>query len=341
MKRFFWIIIFLLPLSLLAQDTTANDLLKDMDKSPDTKKPAVEIFNTQRAINANTTEMVGKGKMDFRVTHYFDDIDGKGASMLQRFLGLDNARDIRIGFHIGLTDNLDVSIARVKGAGAVTNNASGSVLRFIEFSAKYRFMEQRQNDPSHPFAIALFASNAISTVKRSVAPNTNFENSFVNFSDRMSQAVQLIIARKFGKLSISLNPTYVHTNFVVQQDEKNMFAIGGAVRIPITKKFNFLVDYFHPFRSKSSKDFFNTVDNTYNPPTDVTINSTPFRFYDPLGIGVEFITAGHVFSLNFTNSVEILENRFIRFTTKSWTKGQYRWCFTIARKFSLWRSKNK
>ena len=338
MKRYFWLIIFLLPLQLLAQDTTANDLLKD--NSSDTKKAVIEIFNTQRAINANTTEMVGKGKMDFRITHYFDDIAGGGGnSVLQRFLGLDNARDIRIGFHIGLTDNLDVSVARVKGAGAVTNNASGSVLRFFEFSMKYRLMEQRENDPSHPLAMALFVSNAISSVKRSVAPNTNFENSFTNFSDRNSQAVQLIMARKFGKVSVSLNPTYVHTNFVVQNDDKSMFALGGAVRVPITKKFNFLVDYFHPFRSKSSKDFFNTVDDTYNPPTDVTINSNPFKFYDPLGIGFEIITAGHVFSLNFTNSVEILENRFIRFTTKSWTKGQYRWCFTISRKFVLWRSK--
>src|SRR5262249_39214837 len=93
MRRFSWIIVFLLPVYMFAQDTTANDLLKDMDTAGNTKKPAVEIFNTQRAINANTTEMVGKGKMDFRVTHYFDDIDGKGASMLQRFLGLDNARD--------------------------------------------------------------------------------------------------------------------------------------------------------------------------------------------------------------------------------------------------------
>jgi Membrane bound beta barrel domain (DUF5777) len=122
-------------------------------------------------------------------------------------------------------------------------------------------------------------------------------------------------------------------------DDKNMFALGGAIRVPVTKSLAVVVDYFHPFRSASSKKFFNTVDNSYNPPTDVTINSVPFKFYDPLGIGVEINTAGHVFSLNFTNAIEVLENRFVRFTTKSWTKGQYRWCFTIARKFVLWRPK--
>jgi Membrane bound beta barrel domain (DUF5777) len=338
MKRYFWLIVFLLPVQLFAQDTTANDLLKDTDKSSDTKKAAVEIFNTQRAINANTTVMVGKGKMDFRITHYFDDIaGGNGSSVLQRFLGLDNARDIRIGFHIGLTDNLDVSVARVKGAGTLTQNSSGSVLRFFEFSLKYRFMEQRENDPSHPLAMALFVSNAISSVKKN--NGINFENSFANFSDRMSQAVQLIIARKFGKVSLSLNPTYVHTNHVVLNDDKGMFALGGAIRVPITKKFNFLVDYFHPFRSASSKKYFGSPDSAYTPPSDPSINYTPFSFYDPLGIGFEIVTAGHVFSLNFTNALEILENRFIRFTNKSWSKGQYRWCFTISRKFVLWRSK--
>jgi hypothetical protein len=337
MKRYFSLLLSLLPYLSFSQDSSAVDLLKGMDKSPAAKKPVVEVFNTQRAINANTTEMVGKGKMDFRVTHYFDDIDGKGQSMLQRFLGLDNARDIRIGFHIGLTDNLDVSVARVKGAGTPTQNSTGSQLKFFEFSVKYRLLEQRENDPTHPMAIAVFASNAISTVPSN--SGINFENSFSGFSDRMSQAVQLILARKFGKISLSLNPTWVHTNHVILNDDQSMFAIGGAIRVPITRKFNFLADYFHPFRSAASKQFFNTLDNSYNPPADPTINQFPFKFYDPLGIGFEFITSGHVFSLNFTNAVEIMENRFVRFTTKSWTKGQYRWCFTIARKFSLWRSK--
>jgi len=341
MKRYLWLFYFLLPLQLIAQDTTLNDLMKDMEPPKVEKKAPVKIFSSERVINANTTEMVGKGKMDFRISHNFDDIDGHGASIPERFLGLDNARDIRIGFHIGITNNFDVSIARLKGAGAVTNNASGSVTKLLDIGLKYRFMEQRENDPKHPMAIALFASNAIAMCKPSHPPNTNFENSFVDFSDRMMQTVQLILARKFGPLSVQLNPTYVHTNFVVIGDEENMFAMGGALRMALNRRFALLVDYFHPFRSQESKTFFNTVDNTYSPPNDVTINSVPFKFYDPLGMGVEITTAGHVFTLNFANSVEILDNRMIRFTTKSWTKGQWRWCFTISRKFVLWRPKNK
>jgi hypothetical protein len=43
--------------------------------SQDKTKP-VEIFSSQKVINANTPELTGKGKMDFLVTHNFEDIGG-------------------------------------------------------------------------------------------------------------------------------------------------------------------------------------------------------------------------------------------------------------------------
>jgi hypothetical protein len=118
-----------------------------------------------------------------------------------------------------------------------------------------------------------------------------------------------------------------------------MFALGGAIRFPVTRNFNIILDYFHPFRSKESKEFFKTVDNVYDPPNDIVVNPKSLTFYDPIGISFEFTTPGHVFNLNFTNATEILENRFIPRTTTSWGKGQFRWGFTIARKFVISRKK--
>jgi hypothetical protein len=328
MKRYFWIAFFLLPLQLFAQDTTMNSLMKDMEASASEEKRPVQIFNSVKAINANTTEMAGKGKMDFRITHNFDDIDGKGG-IFGRFLGLDNVRDVRIAFHIGLSDRLDMNVARVKGAGSVN--------RLYELAFKYLLMRQLENDPRHPLSIALFVNAVVSSQEASALPN--FEHSFRSFSDRLSQTVQLIIARKFGKVSLQLNPTFVNTNYVILNDDDNMFALGGAIRFPVTRNFNIIVDYFHPFRSESSKKFFETRDDTYAPPGDVVYNPNPFKFYDPLGISFEILTAGHVFNLNFTNATEILENRFIPRTVSSWSKGKFRWGFTISRKFALWREK--
>lgn len=303
-----------MPLQLFAQDTTINNLLNETD-SDNEKKVPVKIFNNVKTINANTTEMVGKGKMDFRITHNFDDIDGKGG-IFGRFLGLDNVRDVRIAFHIGLSDRLDMNVARVKGAGSVN--------RLYELAFKYLLMRQLENDPSHPLSVALFVNAVVASQEASAL--SNLEHSFRSFSDRLSQTIQLIIARKFGKVSLQLNPTFVNTNYVILNDDDNMFALGGAVRFPVTRNFNIIVDYFHPFRSESSKEFFETGG---------------IKFYDPLGISFEILTAGHVFNLNFTNATEILENRFIPRTVSSWSKGKFRWGFTISRKFSLWREKSR
>lgn len=330
MKKYLLLIVAMISLKAISQDTAIANLMKDMEAPVPAKKEPVKIFNGVKAINANTTEMTGKGKMDFRITHNFDDIDGAGG-IFGKLLGLDNVRDVRIGFHIGLTDWLDLNIARVKGAGAVTNNGAGSLTRFYEFALKFLLAQQRENDPKHPLSLALFVNTAIGSSK--AIRFDNFDGTVTSLSDRMSQVVQLIIARKFGKVSLQLNPTFVNTNYVIRNDDKSMFALGGAIRFPATKNFNIIIDYFRPFRSSDSKDFFKDTSQTHY--------RAPLTFIDPLGISFEILTPGHVFNLNFTNATDILENRFIPYTNKSWTKGKFRWGFTISRKFVLWREKQK
>lgn len=272
----------------------------------------VEAFSAIKTINARTTELTGKGKMDFNVTHNFGDVGGSNGGV-KRFFGLDNASDVRIAFNVGLTDHLDVGLARAKGAGPQQ--------QLIELSGKYRFIQQRENDPSHPLSIALFANTVVAANPASNFPDQ--DNSYADFSDRISNAIQLILAKKMGEISLQLNPTLITRGYAMSYDQKTIFALGGAFRIPLATKVNLVVDYFHPFRSSASKDSF-SVNNNY-------------KFHDPLGIGFEFLTAGHVFRLNFTNATEILENRFIPRTITSWGKGQFRWGFTVARKFTLWR----
>src|SRR6185369_9969903 len=108
---------------------------------------------------------------------------------------------------------------------------------------------------------------------------------------------------------------------------------GGVLRLPLSRKFNFVLDYFHPFRSQSSKDFFTDTSRSHL--------SKAINFYDAVGVGIEILTAGHIFHLNFTNNTEILESRFIPRTVSRWKDGQFRWGFTISRTFVLWRPKMK
>lgn len=136
--------------------------------------------------------------------------------------------------------------------------------------------------------------------------------------------IQLMIARKLGRLSLQLSPLYLHTSYVEPGDDKSIFALGGGLRLPLSNKIILLADYFHPFRSSSSKNYYETLG---------------LEFHDPLGIGIEILTEGHVFHLNFTNATELLENRFIRRTVTSWGDGEFRWSFTISRNFVLFRAK--
>jgi hypothetical protein len=124
---------------------------------------------------------------------------------------------------------------------------------------------------------------------------------------------------------LQLSPTYLHKHYVIPGDQSDLFALGGGLRIPISKRFIFIADYFHTFRSQASKDLYYNLQRVH--------------FYDALGVGFEIVTQGHVFHMNFTNATEIDENRFISRTTTSWGKGEFRWGFTISRNFILFRDK--
>ena len=308
----------LLSLSLLF--TFINSFAQDdstvIIKTPLKEEPTdTKVFYAQKVVNTKTVEVHRKGIMDFSIDHYFGDLAGKNGGPKHGFFGLDAIKDVRIGFQIGLSDRLNVIFARAKGSGFVTNQ--------YEFGLKYQALKQKENDPTHPISLTIFANDVLSAMK---ATDTalHLENSFEDFGSRHSQVVQVLAARKFGKVSLQLNPVYLHTNYVEPGAQENLFAIGGAIRVPLSKKLIFLADYFHTFRSQESIDFF---------------NSKGIGFHDPFGIGFEIITEGHVFHLNFTNATDILENRFIRGTTSSWADGEFRWAFTLTRNFILFRPK--
>src|SRR5690606_17067904 len=114
-------------------------------------------------------------------------------------------------------------------------------------------------------------------------------------------------------------------NYVTHMDMNNLLAIGLGGRLKFTPSVALVADYFLTLRSRKSTDYFK--------------EEKDFKLYNPLGIGLEIETGGHVFNLSFTNSTAILENQFIPGTSSSWTKGEFRWGFGITRVFTLFQSK--
>lgn len=173
-----------------------------------------------------------------------------------------------------------------------------------DFSVKYRLKEQVEN--GFPVAIVGFNSLAINnTLKESLYTNMNFQNRliFVN---------QILISRKFtDRLSLELAPTFFHENFVADDLQDNsQYAIGIGGRYKITNRWSINADYAAHLNRASGSIYKN-----------------------PLSIGVDLETGGHVFQMHFTSSQGIHEAGFLGQTTGDWTKGDVFFGFNLARVF--------
>jgi hypothetical protein len=173
-----------------------------------------------------------------------------------------------------------------------------------DFSAKYTLQPQVEN--GFPLAIVGFSSVGINnTLKESLYPNMTFNN-------RMIYVNQLLLSRKFNsKFSFELAPTFFHENFVVDDNQDNsQFAIGMGGRYKLSNRWSVNMDYAaHLNRSSTS----------------------PFK--NPLSVGVDLETGGHVFQMHFTSSQAIHEAGFLGNTSGDWTKGDVYFGFNLLRVF--------
>lgn len=297
-------LLFVAP-AVMAQDDLSTMFGKDSVR----RDPVIATFKSTRIINGQSNETLKKGELDFRVAHRFGDLGGDAGGS-KTFFGIDNSTDIRIAFEYGITDRLMVGLSRAKG--------SGNFSQLYEGLAKFKVLQQTM-DNRIPLGITVFGNAVVTSMKSSDVESD--ANHFDNFSSRMTYTGQVILSRKFGNiLSLAVLPTYIHRNRVVHMDVNDMFAVGVGGRLRFSKRLALVVDYFLPFREQASKDYF---------------EGRGVKFYNPLGVGLEIETGGHVFSVNFTNSTAILENQFIPETTSTWLEGQFRWGFNISRRFSL------
>jgi hypothetical protein len=126
----------------------------------------------------------------------------------------------------------------------------------------------------------------------------------------------VFIARKINQsFSVQLTPSYVHRNLVATEiDPNDLWAVGAGGRMKLSKRISLNAEYYY------------------------LANSTTYmsqQVYNPLSVGFDIETGGHVFQLIFTNSLAMIEKGFIGETTGSWTKGDIHFGFNISRVFTL------
>lgn len=290
-----------------------EDLLSLLDsvEKPKGSEKVYATFKTTRVINAQSIETVKKKTLDFRITHRFGNIGAASNGGFHTWYGWDAIADMRMAFDYGITDEITVGIAR------------SQYNELIDGTFKYRFLTQT-TDNKIPISVVLY-ENAGATPMRSTQLYNGTVGVQEKFAHRLSYCNQLIIGRKFNSwLSLELLPTHVHMNFVradvnPENDaiaENDIFSVGAAARIKLSKRFAILVDYFYTF-------------------SEFRKNNSITPYYAPLAIGCEIETGGHVFHLNFTNASGINENNFIPNTSDNWLDGGFKFGFNISRVFNM------
>lgn len=293
-----------------------DDLLSLIDEKKDEgPKKVYATFKTTKIGNAQTIETVKGHHLDFRISHRFGDIYNSELpnplnTMGQTFIGFEGARDIRFSLDYGITDNLTIGIGRSR------------MNHIVDGSIKWRILEQTDNF-SMPISLAFFSSTGYSHDPTSVIYSGIVKDFETNELHRFNYFNQLIIASKITEwLSLELLPSYMHRNFIKQsinpgnneQDVNGFFSLGFGGRLRLSKRVSFIGDYFYNFAPyyQNNPDVFN-----------------------PLSLGFEIETGGHVFSLFVTNADGLVENNFIPYTRDTWTKGQIKFGFCISRTFAL------
>ena len=175
--------------------------------------------------------------------------------------------------------------------------------KIYELASKFRIIKQSER---FPFSVvgytSVLANTALSTDN---LPKLEFKH-------RLSYVAQLLISRKVNnKLSLQFTPTFFHDNYVVNdlQDNSQYGLIFGG-RYKIGKRWSFNLEYgAHLNRAKNS---------LYN---------------NPLSLGFDLETGGHVFQLHFTNSQFMNANGVMGNSTGDWSEGDFYFGFNISRSF--------
>ncbi|MGB8190445.1 MAG: DUF5777 family beta-barrel protein [Chitinophagaceae bacterium] len=217
----------------------------------------------------------------------------------KNFFGLDQA-SMRMGFDYGISTNLTIGIGR----STLDKEFDGFI--------KLRPIRQSTGPRSSPISVVLVTGITINSLPWTDPARDN------HFSSRVAYYSEIIVGRKFSEaFSLQLSPTMVHRNLVpLASDENDVFALGIGTRFKLSRRIALVADY-HQILSGLNKNI----------------------YHNPLSVGVDIETGGHVFQLHFSNAQGMNEKAFITNTLDKW--GDVRFGFNLSRMFVIKKPKVK
>jgi len=198
---------------------------------------------------------------------------------------------------------LDYGISKRFMIGVGRSNVNKELDGFI----KIRPIWQASGPGGWPFSLVLVSGMVYNTVPFADPNRLNYKSS------RMSFYNQVIIGRKFSNaFSMQVAPIMVHRNMVDSvATPHDTYAVGVGARIKFSQRVAFVVDY-HPI-----------------------VYGRPKNTQDPMSVGFDIETGGHVFQLHFSNAIGMNEKAFLTETTGNFLKGDVRFGFNLSRVFTI------
>jgi len=181
-----------------------------------------------------------------------------------------------------------------------------SLQKHYDFYLKYRFLQQRKDGKS-PISLVYYTNAAVKTIQ---TPQTES----LDFNNKLTYVHQLLVGRKFSDFfSLQMMPTMIHRNYVMDEVSNNdIYSLGAAARFQATKVLAFNLEYYYLF-------------------PDQLID----RYTPSAGLGIELETKGHIFQLNFTNSLGMIAPLYVAETDGRIDKGDIHFGFNITRDFKI------
>jgi hypothetical protein len=201
---------------------------------------------------------------------------------------------------------LDQATTKLGGVYGISEWLSVSLSRHTlskvyETGVKYRLARQNAD-----FPVDIVGYNTIDI--NSLLEDEDYPK--LEFADRITYITQVLISRKMSeKFSLELVPSYIHKNlYNPELENDNQFSMGAGGRMKLTKRLSLNMEYMYNF---DKPDFYN----------------------NPLSVGLDIETGGHVFQLLFTNSQSMTEAGYVTNGTGDWGKGDFFFGFNLYRVF--------
>ncbi len=267
-----------------------QDLLDILDnESPKTENIVTATFKGTRILNGHSIENRKDKELEFIISHRF----GRVNLGFDELFGLDQS-NIRFALEYGFNDNLTIGLGR------------SSFEKTYDSFLKYSLLKQKNGENSFPFAVSLFGSVAVKTLKDYDPSDKR------TFAESLFYVGQVLIARKVSpSFSYQITPTYVHRNTVrIKADPHDIFALGFGTRMKLSKRVSFNSEYYVTFNESKSIDARNS-----------------------LAFGIDIETGGHVFQLILSNAITMIEKSFITESTGNFFGGDIHFGFNISRTF--------